>query len=134
VKAYLWERGRSVGRFAWIPRRWNPYAGIAGGLVWFQFKQYGEFVDEESLEIYQDHLLSSGRAPAVHLTGGLDVSLTARLTLAAEGRYSFAKAPLEPECEESAFEERRCREPDFKGFPDLDLAGFQATVGLAVRF
>lgn len=134
LKGYLWERGRSVGRFAWIPRRWNPYAGIAGGLVWYQFEQYGEFVDYTSQEIFPDHFRSSGHAPTLHLTGGFDVSLTARLTLAAEGRYSFANASLGPECRESGYEELECEGSDFSGFPDLDLSGYQATVGLAVRF
>lgn len=119
VRAYLRERGRSVGQFAWIPRKWNVYAGVAGGLVWYRFRQFGEFVDYESRDIFQDNFDSDGRAPTLHFLGGAEVSLGPRVALVGETRYGFAKAPLEA---------------DFVGFPDLDLAGFQATAGVSVRF
>lgn len=118
VKAYLWERGRSVGRFAWIPRKWNAYVGAAGGFVWYRFSQFGEFVDYETEEIFEDSFVSDGRAPTVHLMGGAEVSLGPRVALTGEARYGFAKAPLEA---------------DFVGFADLDLAGFLATAGVSIR-
>ncbi len=119
IKAYLLKRGRSVGRFAWIPRTWNPYAGIAGGLVWYRFEQFGDFVDFDTWDIFTDNFRSKGRAPTLHLLGGVDMSLNGRFMLTGEARYGFASAPLDA---------------DFVGFPDLDLAGFQATAGIAVRF
>lgn len=118
VKAYLWKRGRSVGRFAWIPRKWNAYVGAAGGLVWYRFSQFGEFVDYETNDIFEDRFVSDGRAPTVHLMGGAEVSLGPRVALIGEARYGFAKAPLEA---------------DFVGFADLDLAGFLATAGVSIR-
>lgn len=119
VKVYLLERGRSVGRLAWIPRIWNPYAGVAGGFVKYRFEQYGEFVDYETFDIFEDNFFSSGRAPTVHLVSGMEFSLHRHLLMVGEARYGFASAPLDS---------------DFVGFPDLDLAGFQAAAGISLRW
>ena len=119
VKAYLLNRGRALGRFAYIPRTWNPYVGVAGGAVWYRFEQYGDFVDYETLDIFEDRFLSSGRGATIHLLGGMDVSINKHMMLVGEGRYALASAPLDS---------------DFVGFPDLDLAGFQITVGLSFRY
>ncbi len=119
VKAYLRERGRSVGRFAWIPRTWNPYGGLALGWTRYKFQQWGDFVDFETLDIFADNFLSEGWGRTLHLLGGLDVQLNRRMVLNGEARYGFARAPLES---------------DFVGFPDLDLGGAQVTVGLGFRF
>ena len=119
VKAYLRERGRAVGRFAWIPRTWNPYAGVAAGWVNYRFEQWGDFVDYETRDIFNDHFLSTEGGPTVHLVGGMDMQVTSRMMFTGEARYGFAKAPLEA---------------DFVGFPDLDLTGFQITGGIGFRF
>lgn len=119
IKAYLLPRGRSVGSLAWIPSTWNPYVGVSGGVVRYRFEQYGEFVDYETYEIFEDNFLSKGRAPTVHLIGGTEFSINRHFLLVGEARYGFASAALDR---------------DFVGFPDLDLAGFQATAGFSVRF
>ena len=119
VKAYLRERGRSIGSLAWIPRTWNPYVGVAGGVVSYRFNQYGEFVDYETYDIFRDNFLSEGRAPTVHFIGGMDFSVSRHFLLVGEARYGLASAPLDI---------------DFVGFPDLDLAGFQVTGGITLRF
>lgn len=119
VKAFLWPRGRGVGRFAYIPRRWNAYAGVSGGVVRYRFQQYGEFVDAEDLDIFRDDFRASGTAPTVHVRAGVEVGIHRNVMLTAESRYAFASGSVEP---------------DFTGFADLDLAGFQASAGIAVRF
>ncbi len=119
VKAYLFERGRSLGSLAWIPRTWNPYVGVAGGLVSYSFRQHGEFVDYETYDIFQDDYYSRDRAPTVHFLGGMEMSVNRHVLLVGEARYGFASAPLST---------------DFVGFPDLDLAGFQVTAGISLRW
>ena len=119
VKAYLRDRGRSIGQFAWIPRSMSPFAGASAGWVWYRFEQDGEFVDFDTYDIFRDHFTQSGRAPTVHVYGGADWSLTPAFFLTTEGRYQWAKADMAG---------------DFVGFDAMDLSGFQATVGLAVRF
>jgi hypothetical protein len=76
-------------------------------------------VDFENLDIFPDVFESSGWTPTAHVLAGADFSLTPRLALNAEGRYGWAKADMGP---------------DFVGFDKIDLAGFQATLGLSVRF
>jgi opacity protein-like surface antigen len=119
VKAYLLDRGRTIGRFAWVPSAWAPYAGAGVGAMWYRYHQSGDFVDFENLDIFPDVFDSSGWTPTAHVLAGADFSLTPRLALTAEGRYGWASADMGA---------------DFVGFDKIDLAGFQATLGLSVRF
>lgn len=118
-KAYLTDRGRSVGRFAWITTRFTPYVGAAGGWVWYSFEQEGDWVDYETYDIFVDRFTSEGKAPTVHVYGGADWSLGPALLLTAEARYAYAKADMSGH---------------FVDFDAMDLSGVQATIGISVRF
>jgi opacity protein-like surface antigen len=119
VKAFLWDRGRRVSRFAWVPGQWTPFVGAGAGWVYYNFRQTGDFVDFETFEIFYDEFRSSGDAGIFHLLAGAEVSLTPYIYVTGEGRYSWAEADMDR---------------DFVGFDPIDLSGFQGTVGLAVRF
>ena len=121
-RGYLWDRGRSVGRLAWVPRDWVPYAGLGVGVTWYEFVRKGEFVVETdpALPIFEDHLIWDGYAPTAHVLAGLEANLTPRLLLRGEGRYSWASGDD--------------RSRDFGEFEEVDLAGFQAVIGLSIRF
>lgn len=119
AKLYPWARGRSVSRFAWVPRRWSPYLGAGAGLVWYRFEQVGEFVDFETLEIFLDEFESRGTSPLAYAAAGLEYSLGPRWLASAEARYRWASAEMGR---------------DFVDFDDIDLSGFRATLGLSVRF
>ena len=119
VKAYFKDRGRQVGRFAWVPAQWAPYVGAAAGWVWYRFEQDGDFVDFETLDVFGDTFTSSGRAPTLHLYGGADWSLGPQFFLTGEARYAWASADMGG---------------DFGRYDPVDLSGLQATVGLSVRF
>jgi len=119
LKGYLFERGRSVSRFAWVPGTWSPFVGVGVGKVYYDFKQNGEFVDYETYEIFQDTFRSKGDAGIFHVLAGAEYSLSPAFYITGEGRYSWAEADMDK---------------DFVGFDPIDLSGFQATVGLAVRF
>ena len=118
LRGYLWDRGRSVGRFVWIPRSFAPYVGGGAGWAAYEFTQTGEFVDFETLDIFQERFRSSASGPVVHALAGADATLGPRLVLTGEIRYSWASAPMDQ---------------GFEGFEDIDLSGFRATVGLAIR-
>ena len=118
TKFYLRDRGRAVSQFAWIPERWTPFVGVGGGLHWYRLKQEGDFVEEPSLDILSLTLESSGAAPTAHVFAGVDISISPRFLWTLEGRYGVARARTG-----AAF-----------NFDNLDLSGFQATIGLAVRF
>jgi hypothetical protein len=119
VKAYLANRGRSVGHFAWIPARYAPYAGAGGGAMWYSFQQYGDFIDFATARVFPDRFTSKGWTPALHAFVGADVSLKPRLALTAEGRYQWARSQLSE---------------DFSRFDPIDLSGFALTAGFSIRY
>jgi hypothetical protein len=119
LKGYLWERGRRISQLAWVPGKWTPFLGVGGGVVYYNFRQAGDFVDFETLEIYSDTYRSSGDAGVFHVLAGAEWSLGPHFYLTGEGRYSWAEAQMDR---------------DFVGFEPIDLSGFQGTVGLALRF
>lgn len=119
LRAYLTPRGRSIGHFAWVPRKLAVYVGGGGGAMWYRFRQRGDFVDFQTNAVFSDQFTSSGWTPEAHALAGLDVSLTPRLALTGEGRYTWANARMSS---------------DFEGFHRIDLSGFAVTAGLAVRF
>jgi opacity protein-like surface antigen len=119
LKYYLTPRGRSIGRYAWIPGSWAPYLGAGGGLVRYGFSQRGDFVDFNSLDIFQYRFSSTGWAPTIHALAGVEYSLNYRWALTAEGRYSRASSELSDA---------------FRGFDKIDLSGFTTTIGIQLRF
>lgn len=119
LKGYLWERGRRISQLAWVPGKWSPFLGVGGGEVYYKFRQSGDFIDFETLEIFTDTFRSSGGAGVFHVLAGAEWSLGPYFYLTGEGRYSWASAQMGR---------------DFVGFDPIDLSGFQGTVGLALRF
>ena len=119
LKAYLGPRGRSIGRYAWVPATVTPYVGGGVGTMWYKFRQAGDFVDTTSTNVFTDVFSSSAWTPMADLFAGADFSITPGMALNAEARYSFAKGPLSN---------------DFAGFNRLDLSGVAITAGLTFRF
>lgn len=119
LKAYLSNPGRSIGRFAWIPKRYAPYVGAGGGVTWYRFAQAGDFIDFKTLKVFGDSFNSEGWAPTVQAFAGTDVSLSARFAVTIEGRYQWAHAALGR---------------DFAGFDRIDLSGFSITSGILIRY
>lgn len=118
VKGYLRERGRRVSRLAWIPNRWSPYAGVGGGVMAYQFNQEGDFVDFENLDIFTSRFTDDGVAPTLHGLAGVEVMVTPKVVVSAEGRYVWAQSSMGN---------------DFVNFNDVDLSGFQASLGVGFR-
>jgi hypothetical protein len=123
LRMYLAPRGRSIGKFAWVPSRISPYIGGGGGFMWYRFRQQGDFLDfatsPTNPRIFTSTFESSSWSPEAHAFGGLDYSLSPRVALTTEARYTWARAGLSA---------------DFTGFQKIDLSGIAATAGLAVRF
>lgn len=119
VKGYLRERGRAVSRFAWVPYGWAPYLGVGAGWMLHDFDQSGDFVDYETLDIFSKDFESEGSTPTAHVAAGIDFSIGPHLLATGEGRYQWARADMSR---------------DFVDFDPIDLSGFQATLGLALRF
>jgi outer membrane protein W len=120
AKAYLTQRGRSVGRFAWVPSRFAPYVGVGAGAMWYRFNQHGDFVDfQNGNSVFNAEFASSRWAPAAQGFGGVDITLTPHLALTGEAKYIYAKGSLDQ---------------SFSGFDKIDLSGLSTTIGLTFRY
>ena len=132
LKWYFKDRGRSVGQFIWVPQRWAPYAGGGGGALWYRFEQEGNFLDFQTLDVFSGTFETKGTTGTAHAFLGVDVLLSSKVVLTAEGRSSWGTTHLGDEGRSSWGTTPRGR--DFVDFADLDLSGFQATLGLSFRF
>ncbi len=125
-RVYLLDRGHTVGTHAWVPARWSAFVGGGGGIAWYSFEQYGDFIDYTTIddplgpEIVTGTLRTSGNGGSLHALAGLEITLTPRLALRGEYRYYWGTAPVDAR--------------DFRGFEPFDLAGHRATIGIATRF
>ncbi len=120
LKGYLTSRGRSVGRFAWVPARFAPYVGVGAGAMWYRFNQHGDFVDyQNNNSVFTSDLTSSRWTPAAQAMAGIDFTLTPRMALTGEAKYIYAKGTLDQ---------------SFTGFNSIDLSGLSTTIGLTFRY
>ncbi|MFW6198735.1 MAG: outer membrane beta-barrel protein [Acidobacteriota bacterium] len=118
LEVHPWERGRSIGRFVWIPRRLSPYVGAGAGLMWYDFTMRGDFVDFETQDIFRSTFESTDRTLAGQVFAGLDVSISPRFLLDVQVQHVWASTEMDR---------------DFEDVDPIDLSGFQTTVGIAVR-
>ncbi len=125
IKFLLIPRGRSVGRFSWLPERVVPFVGGGGGALWYRFKQWGDFVEEVTAdgetwwEIFPAKLKSAGWAPTVYAGGGADIHIAKGAYVTLDFRYFWANAELSR---------------DFIAFDPIDLSGLRITAGLQWHF
>jgi hypothetical protein len=120
VRVPLLPRGRDISSLAWIPSRWVPYAGGGAGALYYELRQWGDFVDIQDYSVFPQLFLSQGWTPLGYVNGGVDVGLLRHLNLTIDGRYQWARATLRPDV--------------FQGFDRHDLAGFRVSTGINVIF
>lgn len=120
LKAYLTPRGRTIGRYAWVPARVAPYVSAGGGAMWYKFRQEGDFIDfaSASKDVFTGTFQTDGWGPAAYGAAGLDLSLSPHVALTADARYSYARASVGG---------------SFTGFDKIDLGGFAMTLGFNLR-
>ena len=120
VKFALTPRGREVSSRAWIPAAATPYVGAGGGMLKYEFLQFGDFIDVNTvnMEIFPATLRSSGWTPSAHMFGGVDVKAWKRMYISGEARYLWSSTT--PGL-------------DFD-FDSIDLAGLKATIGIHYMF
>ena len=118
LRLNLSEPGRSIGSLAWIPSRVVPYVGAGVGAMRYGFRQQGDFVDFNTLGVFNSTVESSGWTFVSQAMEGVDYNFTSKLGLSLDARYLHANG-----------------EPGsaFKGYDRIDLSGLTATVGLSVR-
>ena len=119
VKYALTERGRPVGRLAWVPRSFVPFVGAGAGAMWFQVRQNGDFVDYLDYSVFRDVFEAKGWAPSAHVFGGVDIRLLRRMFLTLDGRYVWARGDLGR---------------TWVDFDPIDLSGFRMAAGINLIF
>ena len=119
LRFYPIKIGETVGSYAWVPARVLPYVGAGAGVVHYNLRQYGDFVDTETYNIFTTSMDSRGSGLAKHVAGGMDIAINSRLVINVEARYSWAKPDL-------AY--------DFVGFDPIDLDGLKVLGGIYFRF
>jgi len=119
ARYYFNDRGRSIGRFAWVPSRLSPYVGAGVGIVSYDLTQSGDFVDFQTLGVFSDVLTGSGSGAAAYASAGADLSIGKLFYLTGEARYTLASAGVDG---------------DYSLYPWIDLSGVQLTTGISLRW
>lgn len=115
----LTPKGRAISRLAWIPSRFVPYVGGGGGVVHYDFRQFGDFVDFQDLSVFPESFRSSGWTPTAHVFGGVDLQIYRALYATVQGRFTKAAGKLGS---------------DFIDFDPIDLSGFRLSAGINLLF
>ncbi len=106
--------------------RLAPYIGGGVDAVFYQYEEYGDFIDfgSASLDIVPDDFKDSGAAFGVHAVAGLRVYLNRDFAIVGEGRYMWAAKDMGKDFA-----------PNEPGLVNrIDLSGASFVVGLHVRF
>ncbi|TVP55461.1 MAG: hypothetical protein EA351_10755 [Gemmatimonadales bacterium] len=121
IKGYVLPQGEQIGQFAWIPNRANVFVSGGIGVTAYEFRQFGDFVDEQPdpALIFSDDFQSEGAAFLMYAGAGGEVTLRRNLALVLEGRYQWSEDELSG---------------DFGDFEPINLNGLRLTAGLSVRF
>ncbi len=118
LRYYLSPPGRAIGKLAWIPSHFVPWVGGGAGVMWYRFRQEGDFFYTSNNRVYNSAVSSDGVSPAVQGMGGVDVSITPAISLTGDARYLWARAPMGG---------------DFRGYQKIDLSGVSMTLGATIR-
>lgn len=134
ARYFLKDRGQQVGRFVWVPTRWNVF--VAGGIATsgHELTLEGDFIQEyaydwdrgfdvpclehpEGCLITTEEFFSEGHVVAPFLGGGVEIRLTPHTAFTLEGRYNWGSHRL-----------GRDFATDF--VEPLDLSGARLTIGI----
>lgn len=119
LKLHLRPEGRTISKLAWVPSKLSPYVAAGGGMMYYLFKQDGEFVDYKTFDVFGTSLKSADVSAMAFGSVGTTYSLTPHIGLNAELRYEHARGALSS---------------DFRGFSPIDLSGVGLTAGFLFRF
>lgn len=99
----------------------RPYVGAGGGLLWWRLREEGNFIDfsDPDLPIIFAAYQSDDTTWELLGLAGIEVPLTFTWRFLAEGRYRWAEDELGG---------------DFAGFGEIDLSGFEVTVGFSYNW
>jgi opacity protein-like surface antigen len=109
----------------WVPRDGrrdiSPYLGGGIDAVFYQYEEFGDFIDffDDELPVIEDHFEDDGAALGFHALAGLRVPVSDDISLTGEARYLWARKDMGD---------------DFGNDLRIDLSGLSATFGVSIRF
>jgi hypothetical protein len=113
VPPFRWREG------GWVSEPSRVFLGGGLGMLAYELRQQGEFVDEENARTFVADLQSLGLGRIGFLAAGIDVPVFARLGALIEARYQFSDAPLAG---------------GFAAFERIDLSGLRLSIGIQRRW
>jgi opacity protein-like surface antigen len=120
VRYFLTDRGRQIGSVAWVPARFVPFVSLGGGIMWYKFDQVGDFIDQQSLNVFSERLTAKGSSRVLQAGAGAQWNLNQRVNLTGELRYHRASG------------DGGRPNGDFSGYK-VDLSGVSTLIGLTLR-
>lgn len=120
VRYFLADRGRQIGSVAWVPARFVPFVSLGGGIMWYKFDQVGDFIDQQSLNVFSERLSATGWARVLQAGAGAQWSVNQRVNLTGELRYLRASG------------DGGRPNGDFSGYK-VDLSGVSTLIGITLR-
>ncbi len=108
-------------RFNILPYRsaFSPFIGAGVGLYFWQYEQYGDFIDFQTDEIYEGFSDQEAIAVGLHVKGGLAIRVSRNFGLLLEGKVHWAEGELGEY---------------FEGFEPFDLSALSLSVGFEFYF
>jgi opacity protein-like surface antigen len=97
----------------------SPYVGVGADIVVWEYAEWGDFLDGDSMDVSSVDRMVSGATPGLHVAAGLRVPLSHDFSATAEVRYLLAKKDQ--------------MEYPFEVY-DIDASGTSATFGVQLRF
>ncbi|MBN2420524.1 MAG: hypothetical protein JXL81_14130 [Deltaproteobacteria bacterium] len=119
IRFLIIPRGREIGKYSWLPNPVVPYLSAGAGILWYEFKQHGDFVDFSTLDIFSATLDSSDETLAGYLGCGTEFNIFKGANLNLDFRYYLADDGLGG---------------DFVGFDAIELGGYRLTAGIQWHF
>ena len=98
-------------------KKLNPYFGVGGGFIYWDYEQWGEFINFEQGYVYEGYADTKTFSPIFNARVGLLYRITYNIGLIFEAKYSFSKGELS-----SLFE----------GFEKFDLSGLIFNLGFSI--
>jgi len=97
----------------------NPFAGVGVGLYKWTYEQWGDFINFETMDVYEGHAITDTYSFGFNGRLGFVYRFSRSFGVLIEGRYQYLKGELSG---------------DFEEFEKLDLSGFSAVLGLNIYF
>lgn len=119
LRYYLVPPFRWIEGTGWVAEPSRVFLGGGLGMLAYQVRQQGEFVDDVNGRTFAADFASRGAGRTGYLSAGIEVPVVSRLGVLLEARYQWANAPLAG---------------SLASFQQVDLSGLRLSVGVQRRW